>query len=81
MYTYNGRSFIETDSIFMYIYVSINTLAVVLCRIWVEFYVKKKTVSEVYKDNNFTCSVPSPWRPHIEDKRMVLEYTHGLFIT
>ncbi len=26
------------------------------------------------------CSVPSPWRPHIEDKRMVLEYTHGLFI-
>jgi hypothetical protein len=27
------------------------------------------------------CSVQSPWRPHIEDKRMVLEYTHGLFIT
>jgi hypothetical protein len=23
----------------------------------------------------------SPWRPHEEDKRMVLEYTHGLFIT
>jgi hypothetical protein len=28
-----------------------------------------------------TCSVSSPWRPHKEDKRMVLEYTHGLFIT
>ncbi len=27
------------------------------------------------------CSVPSRWRPHEEDKRMVLEYTHGLFIT
>jgi hypothetical protein len=27
------------------------------------------------------CSVSSPWRPHIEDKRMVLEHTHGLFIT
>jgi hypothetical protein len=23
----------------------------------------------------------SRWRPHVEDKRMVLEYTHGLFIT
>jgi hypothetical protein len=29
----------------------------------------------------FNCSVSSPWRPHIEDKRMVLEHTHGLFIT
>jgi hypothetical protein len=27
------------------------------------------------------CFVSSPWRPHIEDKRMVLEHTHGLFIT
>jgi hypothetical protein len=27
------------------------------------------------------CSVPSPWRPHKVDKRMVLEYTHDLFIT
>ncbi len=26
------------------------------------------------------CSV-SRWRPHKVDKRMVLEYTHGLFIT
>jgi hypothetical protein len=26
------------------------------------------------------CSV-SWWRPHKVDKRMVLEYTHGLFIT
>jgi hypothetical protein len=33
------------------------------------------------KMSNGNCSVPSPWRPHIEDKRMVLEYTHGLFIT
>ncbi len=31
------------------------------------------------KDNN--CFALSPWRPHEEDKRMVLEYTHGLFIT
>ncbi len=28
----------------------------------------------------YTCSV-SRWRPHKVDKRMVLEYTHGLFIT
>ncbi len=27
------------------------------------------------------CFVSSPWRPYIEDKRMVLEHTHGLFIT
>jgi hypothetical protein len=33
------------------------------------------------KRQNTSCSVPSPWRPHKEDKRMVLEYTHGLFIT
>ncbi len=29
---------------------------------------------------NPSCSV-SRWRPHKVDKRMVLEYTHGLFIT
>ncbi len=29
----------------------------------------------------YVCSLSSPWRPHTEDKRMVLEYTHGLFIT
>ncbi len=29
----------------------------------------------------YECFVSSPWRPHIEDKRMVLEHTHGLFIT
>jgi hypothetical protein len=28
-----------------------------------------------------TCFAPSPRRPYIEDKRMVLEHTHGLFIT
>ncbi len=28
-----------------------------------------------------TCFASSPWRPHTEDKRMVLEHTHGLFIT
>jgi hypothetical protein len=33
------------------------------------------------KDYNYDCSVSSPWRPHIEEKRMVLEHTHGLFIT
>jgi hypothetical protein len=38
-----------------------------------------ESVSKLWKDRY--CSVPSPWRPHIEDKRMVLEYTHGLFIT
>jgi hypothetical protein len=27
------------------------------------------------------CFASSPWRPHTEDKRMVLEHTHGLFIT
>ncbi len=27
------------------------------------------------------CFALSPRRPHTEDKRMVLEYTHGLFIT
>ncbi len=27
------------------------------------------------------CFAPSPRRPYIEDKRMVLEHTHGLFIT
>ncbi len=27
------------------------------------------------------CSVSSPRRPHVEYKRMVLEHTHGLFIT
>ncbi len=29
----------------------------------------------------YTCFAPSPRRPYIEDKRMVLEHTHGLFIT
>jgi hypothetical protein len=29
---------------------------------------------------HYTCSV-SRWRPQKVDKRMVLEYTHGLFIT
>jgi hypothetical protein len=29
---------------------------------------------------DYQCSV-SRWRPHKVDKRMVLEYTHGLFIT
>jgi hypothetical protein len=29
---------------------------------------------------DMNCSV-SRWRPHKVDKRMVLEYTHGLFIT
>jgi hypothetical protein len=27
------------------------------------------------------CFTLSPRRPHTEDKRMVLEHTHGLFIT
>ncbi len=30
---------------------------------------------------NSYCFASSPWRPHTEDKRMVLEHTHGLFIT
>ncbi len=29
----------------------------------------------------YKCFASSPWRPHIEDKRMVLEHTHGLFLT
>ncbi len=34
----------------------------------------------VNADGSNCCSV-SRWRPHKVDKRMVLEYTHGLFIT
>ncbi len=30
--------------------------------------------------NSYNCSV-SRWRPQKVDKRMVLEHTHGLFIT
>ncbi len=37
-------------------------------------------INRSYELLNFTCSV-SRWRPHKVDKRMVLEYTHGLFIT
>ncbi len=33
-----------------------------------------------YVEWNYKCSV-SRWRPQKVDKRMVLEYTHGLFIT
>jgi hypothetical protein len=32
------------------------------------------------KENKHKCSV-SRWRPQKVDKRMVLEHTHGLFIT
>ncbi len=35
---------------------------------------------EILKLLVYKCSV-SRWRPHKVDKRMVLEYTHGLFIT
>ncbi len=44
---------------------------------------RKREVCRLGRDSRRerSCSVPSPWRPHIEDKRMVLEYTHGLFIT
>ncbi len=31
-------------------------------------------------DEDYYCSV-SRWRPQKVDKRMVLEHTHGLFIT
>ncbi len=37
------------------------------------------TPSHVYAQSMY-CSV-SRWRPQKVDKRMVLEYTHGLFIT
>jgi hypothetical protein len=33
------------------------------------------------KTKRETCFAPSPRRPYVEDKRMVLEHTHGLFIT
>ncbi len=32
-------------------------------------------------DSVLNCYTPSPRRPYEEDKRMVLEHTHGLFIT
>jgi hypothetical protein len=38
----------------------------------------------IYQDlslNETKCFAPSPRRPYVEDKRMVLEHTHGLFIT
>jgi hypothetical protein len=37
----------------------------------------------IYHPRNwgYNCFASSPWRPHTEDKRMVLEHTHGLFIT
>ncbi len=42
----------------------------------------ESTVKNITKgDLRVYCFVSSPWRPHIEDKRMVLEHTHGLFIT
>ncbi len=41
------------------------------------FLKKKKTLLLTYRP---LCSV-SRWRPQKVDKRMVLEYTHGLFIT
>ncbi len=40
----------------------------------------KYTVHRVHKHRGMNCSV-SRWRPQKVDKRMVLEYTHGLFIT
>ncbi len=33
------------------------------------------------REGDYSCFASSPWRPHTEDKRMVLEHTHGLFIT
>jgi hypothetical protein len=39
---------------------------------------KKEYVSGRHR--NYYCSV-SRWRPQKVDKRMVLEHTHGLFIT
>jgi hypothetical protein len=33
-----------------------------------------------FRIDNIYCSI-SQWRPQKVDKRMVLEYTHGLFIT
>jgi hypothetical protein len=40
-------------------------------------------VTKMYiKENVFTyCFASSPRRPYVEYKRMVLEHTHGLFIT
>ncbi len=41
---------------------------------------RTNSVSPQHKVLCDNCSV-SRWRPHKVDKRMVLEYTHGLFIT
>jgi hypothetical protein len=38
------------------------------------------TVKVIYV-NQRHCFAPSPRRPYVEYKRMVLEHTHGLFIT
>ncbi len=40
----------------------------------------KKQTEVIHFQTNYTCSV-SRWRPQKVDKRMVLEHTHGLFIT
>jgi hypothetical protein len=51
----------------------------------VEGVTMKKTdiilLSDVRAKDKGDCFASSPWRPHTEDKRMVLEHTHGLFIT
>ncbi len=39
------------------------------------------TISVSFKNCTDYCFASSPRRPYIEDKRMVLEHTHGLFIT
>jgi hypothetical protein len=42
--------------------------------IWAKKYEKRR-------EQKGYCFASSPWRPYTEDKRMVLEHTHGLFIT
>jgi hypothetical protein len=45
-----------------------------VCRTWIRY-------EAGYRRNGNNCFAPSPRRPDREYKRMVLEYTHGLFIT
>jgi hypothetical protein len=40
-----------------------------------------RRIATEYGIQQSECFAPSPRRPYVEDKRMVLEHTHGLFIT
>jgi hypothetical protein len=65
----------------IFFHVFIQTLAITSSSMCLQKYWSQHLLPYVDKNISHHCSLSSPWRPHTEDKRMVLEYTHGLFIT